>query len=204
MRTIHVNPTGMVRRCPDFPNDFHWTEFRKYEPMDCNACYFACRGEAQAPLRLDIQRTRARREQDKLRLPGAEPRLLRRPPHREPVAQLEPERIVCVPRKPRGTAPVGSFVVGYIREISEFNGGSIGLGVRGSVNVIPAALEPSYGTRTPGGFSVFLRFRPSRSNMGGMYSGTPDGHEMMDMPSHDPHSRQSDAQCSRSCASMRR
>ena len=52
IRTIHVNPTGHVKRCPDFPTDFHWTEFRKYEPIDCNACYYACRGEAQAPLRL--------------------------------------------------------------------------------------------------------------------------------------------------------
>ena len=50
--TIHVSPTGGVRRCPDFPTDFHWKEFRKYEPIDCNACYYACRGEAQAPLRI--------------------------------------------------------------------------------------------------------------------------------------------------------
>jgi MoaA/NifB/PqqE/SkfB family radical SAM enzyme len=52
MRTIHVDPTGHVKRCPDFPADFHWTKFRKYAPIDCNACYYACRGEAQAPLRL--------------------------------------------------------------------------------------------------------------------------------------------------------
>jgi MoaA/NifB/PqqE/SkfB family radical SAM enzyme len=51
MRTIHINPTGHVKRCPDFPADFHWTEFRKYEPINCNACYYACRGEAQAPMR---------------------------------------------------------------------------------------------------------------------------------------------------------
>jgi MoaA/NifB/PqqE/SkfB family radical SAM enzyme len=50
--TIHVDPTGHVRRCPDFPTDFHWSEFARYEPVDCNACYYACRGEAQAPLRL--------------------------------------------------------------------------------------------------------------------------------------------------------
>src|SRR5690348_3339373 len=50
VRTIHINPTGQVRRCPDFPNDFHWTEFKAYEPIDCNACYYACRGESQAPL----------------------------------------------------------------------------------------------------------------------------------------------------------
>lgn len=50
MRTIHIDPLGRVKRCPDFPSDFHWTEYRKYEPIDCNACYYACRGEAQAPL----------------------------------------------------------------------------------------------------------------------------------------------------------
>lgn len=52
MTTIHVDPHGFVRRCPDFPVDFHWTEYRPYEPISCNACYYACRGEAQAPLRL--------------------------------------------------------------------------------------------------------------------------------------------------------
>ena len=52
IRTIHVDPAGFVKRCPDFPADFHWREFKRYEPVDCNACYYACRGEAQAPLRL--------------------------------------------------------------------------------------------------------------------------------------------------------
>ncbi|HEY6218442.1 MAG TPA: radical SAM protein [Gemmatimonadaceae bacterium] len=52
IRTIHIDPSGQVKRCPDFPTDFHWTDFRRYEPIDCNACYYACRGEAQAPLRL--------------------------------------------------------------------------------------------------------------------------------------------------------
>jgi len=52
IRTIHIDPTGRVKRCPDFPTDFHWRDFRQYKPIDCNACYYACRGEAQAPLRL--------------------------------------------------------------------------------------------------------------------------------------------------------
>ena len=52
IRTIHVDPTGHVKRCPDFPPDFHWRNFRKYEPIACNACFYACRGEAQAPSRL--------------------------------------------------------------------------------------------------------------------------------------------------------
>jgi MoaA/NifB/PqqE/SkfB family radical SAM enzyme len=52
LRTIHIDPTGFVRRCPDFPRDVHWREFRPYSKIDCNACFYACRGEAQAPLTL--------------------------------------------------------------------------------------------------------------------------------------------------------
>lgn len=52
IRTIHLDPGGYVKRCPDFPVDFHWRDFRKYKPVNCNACYYACRGEAQAPLRV--------------------------------------------------------------------------------------------------------------------------------------------------------
>ena len=52
LRTVHISPTGHVKRCPDFPTDFHWSEYKPYAPIDCNACYYACRGEAQAPLRL--------------------------------------------------------------------------------------------------------------------------------------------------------
>jgi MoaA/NifB/PqqE/SkfB family radical SAM enzyme len=51
-RTIHIDPTGHVKRCPDFPTDFHWRDYKRYEPIACNACFYACRGEAQAPLRL--------------------------------------------------------------------------------------------------------------------------------------------------------
>lgn len=50
--TIHIDPHGLVRRCPDFPSDGPWQSYRGYEPIACNACYYACRGEAQAPLRL--------------------------------------------------------------------------------------------------------------------------------------------------------
>jgi MoaA/NifB/PqqE/SkfB family radical SAM enzyme len=50
MRTVHITPAGHVKRCPDFPIDFHWRDFRRYEPLSCNACYYACRGEAQAPV----------------------------------------------------------------------------------------------------------------------------------------------------------
>lgn len=49
-RTIHISPTGTVKRCPDFPLDGHWRDYRGYAPINCDACYYACRGEAQAPL----------------------------------------------------------------------------------------------------------------------------------------------------------
>ena len=48
--TIHIDPVGMVRRCPDFPAAMHWSEYKGFDPIKCNACYYACRGEAQAPL----------------------------------------------------------------------------------------------------------------------------------------------------------
>jgi MoaA/NifB/PqqE/SkfB family radical SAM enzyme len=51
MKTIHISPTGQVKRCPDFPTDGHWKDYKGYAPIDCHACYYACRGEAQAPLR---------------------------------------------------------------------------------------------------------------------------------------------------------
>ncbi len=50
--TVHIDPRGFVRRCPDFPADVPWQQYKRYEPIDCDACYYACRGEAQAPLRL--------------------------------------------------------------------------------------------------------------------------------------------------------
>jgi MoaA/NifB/PqqE/SkfB family radical SAM enzyme len=52
VRTVHIDPSGFVRRCPDFPSDFHWTSFAPYRPIDCNRCWYACRGEAEAPLQL--------------------------------------------------------------------------------------------------------------------------------------------------------
>lgn len=52
IRTIHVTPTGGVKRCPDFPEDFQWQDYKRYKPVNCNACYYACRGEAEAPMRM--------------------------------------------------------------------------------------------------------------------------------------------------------
>lgn len=51
--TVHIDPYGGIRRCPDFPVDGHWTRYAGYAPIHCDKCYYACRGEAQAPLRAD-------------------------------------------------------------------------------------------------------------------------------------------------------
>ena len=57
---------------------------------------------------------------------------------------------------------VGSASLGYIRDFGGLSGVAIGLGARGSVNFVPQALEPTYGTRTPVGGMVFLRMRFAR------------------------------------------
>jgi MoaA/NifB/PqqE/SkfB family radical SAM enzyme len=49
--TVHVDPKGTVRRCPDFPPDVDWKQWKPYEPIACDDCFYACRGEAQAPMR---------------------------------------------------------------------------------------------------------------------------------------------------------
>jgi len=49
--TVHIDPYGGIRRCPDFPTDGHWRDHQGYEPIACDRCFYACRGEAQAPLR---------------------------------------------------------------------------------------------------------------------------------------------------------
>ena len=51
--TVHIDPYGGIRRCPDFPVDGHRRDYAGYAPIACDRCFYACRGEAQAPLRLN-------------------------------------------------------------------------------------------------------------------------------------------------------
>jgi hypothetical protein len=67
---------------------------------------------------------------------------------------------------PRTLFNISTLTLGYMREISRFSGGTLGLGFLANVNVIPATLAPAYGTRTPAGFAIFLRLRPGRLLMG--------------------------------------
>jgi hypothetical protein len=69
---------------------------------------------------------------------------------------------------------VGSLALGYMREIAEIPGGSVGVGGRVSLGLIPESLTPHYGSRTPAGFALYLRIRPKQMHMetsshGGMH-----------------------------------
>jgi hypothetical protein len=56
---------------------------------------------------------------------------------------------------------IGTLSLGYVRELAAFRGTTFGVGGRGAVNLVPAALEDVYGSRTPLGLAVFLRVRPA-------------------------------------------
>ena len=63
---------------------------------------------------------------------------------------------------------VGALQLGYIREVARTHWATIGLGAAGTLNFVPAPLEPYYGSRNPTGMFVFMRMRPfhsSRSTM---------------------------------------
>lgn len=67
---------------------------------------------------------------------------------------------------------VGNVSLGYIRELGQGYGVTLGLGVQGTVNVVPSAIESVYGSRAPLGGLIFLRLRSLhvRSGMTGMTS----------------------------------
>jgi hypothetical protein len=55
---------------------------------------------------------------------------------------------------------VSALSLGYIRELKRGRGVTLGVGARGTLNMVPSALEAFYGSRTPAGAMVFLRLRP--------------------------------------------
>ncbi len=63
---------------------------------------------------------------------------------------------------------VGQASLGYIRELWQGRGATIGLGAAGAVNFVPAPLEGYYGSRRPVGGFVFLRLRPYYPKMKSM------------------------------------
>lgn len=61
---------------------------------------------------------------------------------------------------------LGELTVGYLREIRRIAGLALGFGALGTVNVVPAELKSTYGSRTPTGVAVFVRVRPVRMEAG--------------------------------------
>lgn len=58
------------------------------------------------------------------------------------------------------TFEVAKFELGYVREIGTLLGLVPGVGGAVSFSVLPDGLEPTYGTRNPVGFAVFVNLRP--------------------------------------------
>lgn len=73
---------------------------------------------------------------------------------------------------------VGQLSVGAIRETRLGKLGRIGIGVRGTVNLVPSSLETTYGSRMPLGGVFFVRWRNSRMNMNSMQGMEHMGHSM--------------------------
>lgn len=51
-KTLHITPDGYVKPCPDFPRAEHYTGYcpKSAPQMTCDDCWYACRGEVEAPL----------------------------------------------------------------------------------------------------------------------------------------------------------
>ena len=74
--------------------------------------------------------------------------------------------LVLGPLGPTGEFDLTSVVAGYVYEFDRAGTVRTGIGARASVDLIPAALEPVYGSRAPGGFAIYVRFRPQRMSEG--------------------------------------
>jgi hypothetical protein len=72
---------------------------------------------------------------------------------------------LVLPAGPGGFAPESTFTItslsaGYIREVGRTRWATVGIGFQGSLNAVPAALEPFYGSGTPVGGMLLVRIRP--------------------------------------------
>jgi hypothetical protein len=63
---------------------------------------------------------------------------------------------------------VTAFSLGALRELAPGKALSVGLGARGTINLVPPALSALYGGRTPLGAVVYLRLSPGRGGMAEM------------------------------------
>jgi hypothetical protein len=63
---------------------------------------------------------------------------------------------------------VAAFSFGALRDLQPEKSVSVGLGARGSVNLVPPALSTVYGGRAPLGAALYLRFAPGHGGMADM------------------------------------
>ena len=70
------------------------------------------------------------------------------------------------PNGPEGSFNVMAITGGYLVELGGASSVRAGIGARGSVNLLPAALSPFYGSATPTGFAVYVRLAPKRMSSG--------------------------------------
>lgn len=75
--------------------------------------------------------------------------------------QKSAEELVVPGIDPGAHFNVTGLVLGYVREVLEYRGASLGLGVRGSLNFVPEGLKGTYGTGTPAGIALYARLRPT-------------------------------------------
>ena len=86
------------------------------------------------------------------------------------------EELVTDAIAPDELARLGHVTFGYVRELWKTRGATVGLGVRGTMNLVPDELEATYGSRTPLGAMVFLRLRPARAPASPGQQGMPHHH----------------------------
>ena len=87
------------------------------------------------------------------------------------------EELVISSVPPTTQYNVGALALGYLRTLGTVAGLSAGVGVRGSVNFVPASLDAVYGSRTPAGVAIYVRLQPAGAREGGMkMTGMPGMH----------------------------
>lgn len=101
--------------------------------------------------------------------------------------QKSAEELVVPGLDPDTRFDVAAIVLGYVREVGRYGGASLGLGVRGSLNLLPRDLEATYGTRTPAGIALYARLRPAlleHAHPGDQRGAPHEGMTGGDMPEH--------------------
>jgi hypothetical protein len=69
--------------------------------------------------------------------------------------------LVLRPLPPSDRFDIEAVTLGYTRDLFDIVHTAIGAGGVATLDMIPGSLAPYYGTRTPYGFGIFLRLRPS-------------------------------------------